>query len=95
MTSSKKQQQPVAVCTECGAYGHNMRNIGERCGKPNGARRCAGVRARATASAHWRECPKCAATGLDDGNECNVCLKSGWLYLGPTVRETPNDRGVT
>jgi hypothetical protein len=43
-----KKQQPVAVCTECGAFGYTMRYIGERCGKPQGGNRCAGVRGRAT-----------------------------------------------
>jgi hypothetical protein len=86
--NDQKKQQPVAVCTVCGAFGYTMRNIGERCGKPYGGRRCIGVRGRATDWANWKECPKCGATGLHEGNECNVCLKSGWLYVRPTVHET-------
>ena len=82
-----KKQQPVAVCTECGAFGYSMRNIGERCGKPDGGRRCMGVRGRATDWANWKECPKCRATGRHEGEACGLCLGSGWMYVRPVVRE--------
>ena len=81
-----KKQQPVAVCTECGAFGYTMRYIGERCGKPQGGNRCSGVRGRATDWSNWKECPKCAATGRYEGDECSMCLKSGWLYVRPAVQ---------
>jgi len=76
-----KKQKPVAVCTECGAYGYSVRNIGERCGKPYGGRRCAGVRARATDPTNWKECPRCGATGHHEGEECSLCLGSGWIRV--------------
>ncbi len=86
----QKKERPVAVCTVCGALGHTLRNIGERCGKPYGGKRCLGVRGRATDWADWRECPRCNGTGYDAGNECPLCLKNGWLYVRPkpTVRDT-------
>jgi DnaJ-class molecular chaperone len=79
------KQQPVAVCTVCGAFGYSTRYIGERCGKPDGGRRCMGTRARATDPENWKQCPKCRGTGRYEGYECNVCLNSGWLYVRPTV----------
>jgi hypothetical protein len=85
--NSQRKQQPVAVCTQCGAFGYTVRYIGERCGKPNGGRRCMGVRGRATEGANWKECPKCGATGRQDGKECSMCLGSGWLYVHATARE--------
>jgi len=81
------KQQPVAVCTVCGAFGYSTRYIGERCGKPAGGRRCMGVRARATDEENWRRCPKCGGTGRHNGDECNVCWNTGWLYLGRAAQE--------
>jgi hypothetical protein len=48
------KQQPVAVCTVCGAFGYSTRYIGERCGKPDGGRRCMGIRVRVTDVADWK-----------------------------------------
>ena len=84
----QKKQQPVAVCTQCGAFGYSTRYIGERCGKPCGGRRCMGVRGRATDWADWKECPNCGGTGHYEGNECSRCLRSGWLYVRPAVQVT-------
>jgi DnaJ-class molecular chaperone len=46
-----------------------------------------GVRARATDEANWRRCPKCAGTGRYNGDECNVCWNTGWLYVRQPVHE--------
>lgn len=78
---SPTKKQPVAVCTACGAFGYNTRNIGERCGKPEGGRRCMGVRGRASDSENWVRCPKCAGTGRCGDAECTHCLSRGWLYV--------------
>ena len=80
------KQQPVAVCTACGAYGYSTRYIGERCGKPDGGGRCRGIRARATDPANWKQCPKCSGTGRYENNECNVCLNRGWLFVRTAVQ---------
>jgi len=79
------KQQPVAVCTVCGAFGYSVRYIGERCGKPDGGRRCAGIRARANSPESWRLCPRCSGTGRLEDGECGCCLNRGWLYVRPAV----------
>jgi DnaJ-class molecular chaperone len=86
---TQTKQQPVAVCTACGAFGYNTRNIGARCGKPDGGRRCMGVRARATDSENWVRCPKCAGTGRIGDDRCDHCASSGWLYVRRAVSEAP------
>jgi DnaJ-class molecular chaperone len=86
---TQAKQQPVAVCTACGAFGYNTRNIGERCGKPLGGRRCMGVRARATDSQNWVRCPKCAGTGRFGDEPCGHCLSSGWLYVRRSESPAP------
>ncbi|MBA2689186.1 MAG: hypothetical protein H0U63_00080 [Burkholderiales bacterium] len=83
-----KKQQPVAVCTVCGAFGYTRQYINERCGKQYGSRRCNGVRGRATDWENWKECPKCSATGHYDRQECAMCNGSGWMYVRPPVIET-------
>ena len=80
------KQQPVAVCTVCRAFGYSTRYIGERCGKPDGGNRCAGIRARATDPENWKQCPKCSGTGRTENGECNLCLNRGWLYVRPAVQ---------
>jgi hypothetical protein len=77
---AQAKQRPVAVCTVCGAFGYSVRYIGERCGKPDGGRRCTGIRA-ATEPQDWSQCPKCAGTGRCEDNECNLCWSRGWLYM--------------
>ena len=86
---AQTKQHPVAVCTVCGAFGYSKQNIGERCGKPNGGRRCMGVRGRATDRSNWTQCPKCGGTGRDGNDECSRCFNRGWLYVRPTVHEVP------
>jgi DnaJ-class molecular chaperone len=81
----QSKQQPVAVCTVCGAFGYSVRNIGERCAKPDGGRRCIGVRARASGPESWKLCPRCEGTGRVEDDECNFCLNRGWLYVRPAV----------
>lgn len=81
----QKKQQPVAVCTVCGAFGYSTHYIGQRCGKPDGGRRCMGVRARASDEANWKQCLKCSGTGRDESSECNACLGRGWLYVRQSV----------
>ena len=81
----QKKQQPVAVCTVCGAFGYSTHYIGQRCGKPDGGRRCMGVRARASDEANWKQCPKCSGTGRDETSECNICLGRGWLHVRHSV----------
>lgn len=83
------KERPVAVCTVCGAFGYNTRNIGARCGKPEGGRRCMGVRARATDSDNWVRCPKCASTGRLGDDQCDHCAGSGWLYARRTQSTAP------
>lgn len=78
--------QPVAVCTVCGSFGYSTRYIGERCGKPDGGRRCAGIRARATERENWKQCPKCNGTGRYESDECNLCMNRGWLYVRPKAQ---------
>jgi len=80
---SQKKQQPVAVCTVCGAYGHSRQHIDERCGKPYGGNRCMGIRGNAIKRENWKECPKCAATGQYKREECSMCYGNGWLYIRP------------
>jgi hypothetical protein len=79
------KQQPVAVCTVCGSFGYSTRYIGERCGKPDGGRRCAGIRARATSPDEWKQCPRCEGTGRLENEECGFCLNRGWLNVRPAV----------
>jgi len=81
----QQKQQPVAVCTVCGSFGYSVRYIGERCGKPDGGRRCVGIRARATSPENWKLCPKCAGSGRLEDHECSFCLNRGWLYVRPAV----------
>jgi len=85
------KQQPVAVCTVCGAFGYTTSYIGVRCGKPDGGRRCPGVRARATDRADWKECPRCRGTGRGEDRECTFCLGRGWLYVRNTVRPAADE----
>ena len=85
------KEQPVAVCTVCGAFGYSTRYIGERCGKPDGDRRCIGVRGRATDPADWKRCPKCGGTGRYEGNECGLCLNKGLLYVRRTSAQMHED----
>ena len=82
---TQPKQQPVAVCTVCGSFGYSTRYIGERCGKPNGGRRCAGIRARVSPDS-WKRCPRCNGTGQsEDAAECTFCWNRGWLYVRPSV----------
>jgi DnaJ-class molecular chaperone len=81
---SQPKQQPVAVCTVCGAFGYSIRYIGERCGRPDGGRRCAGIRARVAAE-NFKRCPKCNGTGRLESDECGFCLNRGWLYVRPVL----------
>jgi hypothetical protein len=78
---AQPKQRPVAVCTVCGTFGYSVRYIGERCGKPDGGRRCAGIRAAAPDPQDWRQCPRCAGTGRLEDHECHFCLNRGWLYV--------------
>ncbi len=80
----EKKQQPVAVCTVCGAYGHSVKYIDVRCGKPLGGNRCAGIRGDARNKKYWKECPKCNATGHFAKEECPMCYGKGWFYIKPT-----------
>jgi DnaJ-class molecular chaperone len=82
---SETKPQPVAACTVCGAFGYSMRYIGERCGKPAGGRRCAGIRARVS-SENWKLCPRCAGSGRDGDDECRYCLNRGWLHVRTQAR---------
>lgn len=82
MNDSKKEQ-PVAVCTVCGAFGHSRRYIGERCGKQYGGRRCMGVRGRADHWNDWQQCSSCATTGRQSGEECRSCNGDGWVFVRP------------
>jgi DnaJ-class molecular chaperone len=84
---NQKKQQPVAVCSVCGAFGYSRQHINERCGKQYGARRCMGVRKSASDWDNWKECPKCSASGRYDGEECNMCYGSGWMYIRPKLAE--------
>ena len=81
------KEQPVAVCTVCGAFGYSTRYIGERCGKPDGGRRCTGIRGRATDPDDWKRCPKCGGTGHYERSGCSLCLDRGWVYVRRTVLE--------
>ena len=81
---SKPKQRPIAVCTVCGSFGYSMRYIGERCGKPDGGRRCAGIRAAAIDQENWRQCPRCDGTGRLEDYECTFCWNRGWLYVRRT-----------
>jgi DnaJ-class molecular chaperone len=83
----RSKERPVAVCSVCGAFGYSIRYIGERCGKPDGGRRCAGVRT-ATDPQNWRQCPTCAGTGRVEDDECRSCWSRGWLYIRPAVPAT-------
>ena len=85
------KQQPVAVCTVCGAFGYSTHYIGSRCGKPDGGRRCSGIRARATERSDWKECLKCSGTGRGEVGECGFCLGSGWLYVRPAVKRAVDE----
>jgi hypothetical protein len=80
---AQTKPQPVAVCTVCGAFGYSTRNIGVRCGKPNGGRRCMGIRGRATDRSNWMKCPQCDGTGRCGDDECTRCFNSGWLFVRP------------
>jgi hypothetical protein len=86
---SQPKQQPVAVCTVCGSFGYSVRYIGERCGKPDGGRRCVGIRARA-APENWKRCPKCDGAGRLEDDECGHCLNRGWLYVRPSLPAVVN-----
>jgi hypothetical protein len=88
---NQKKERPVAVCTVCGAFGYSTRYIGERCGKPDWGRRCAGIRARATDPENWKLCPACDGTGRREGQECNLCLNRGWLYVRSTAAAAAQD----
>ncbi|HVO47823.1 MAG TPA: hypothetical protein VMT29_15985 [Steroidobacteraceae bacterium] len=81
---SQMKKQPVAVCSVCGGFGYNTRNIGERCGNPEGGRRCRGVRARATDSASWMRSPWCAGTGRWGDAECTHCFTFPRFYAVST-----------
>ena len=77
---STPKERPVAVCTVCRAFGYSVRHIGERCGKPDGGRRCMGIRA-ATQPEDWKQCPDCDGTGRREDGECKLCWSRGWLYV--------------
>jgi len=81
---AQPKERPVAVCTVCGAFGYSMRYIGERCGKPDGGRRCAGIRA-GTNPEDWRQCLRCEGTGRLEDGECHFCWNRGWLYIRRAV----------
>lgn len=85
MTEKRKQPQPVAVCTKCGAYSRRVEVINQQCSERPGGKRCKGVWGSALNYNDWAECPTCEATGREAGNRCSQCDGFGWIY----VRRSP------
>lgn len=70
---------PAAVCTVCGTYDLSDSRINVQCSERHNGNRCKGVRGSALNKSDWTECSNC------DGNGCDRCQSSGWIFIRPSV----------
>lgn len=76
-----QKQQPVAVCTRCGAVSYSAAQINGQCAQITLGKRCTGVNGSALNKTDWEKCPACQATGQNGNTRCGQCDGAGWLYL--------------
>ena len=77
-----KKSHPVAICSACGAYSSDLRDIHRDCRRVINGKRCKGSFGSKLAPGDWQECSKCLATGEVNGAPCLDCGGIGWLLCG-------------
>lgn len=76
-----KRPKPVAECRSCGQVFHGQVQFGKShlCRyQPTKGRRKRGCIESRVGPDDWRECPSCAATGMEQGQRCTSCEGEGW-----------------
>ena len=81
-----KKSPPVAVCTDCGKYWHDIRVANKRCNQKYGGKRCQGVFGSAIGTDDWQECEVCAGSGSVNGERCELCQGSGFECIRDEYR---------
>lgn len=76
-----QKEQPMAVCTRCGAVSYSTELISGQCTQVIAGKRCTGVIGSAANQIDWEACPTCQATGQNDAMRCGPCDGVGWLYV--------------
>ena len=76
-----KKRKPLAICSVCGAFTGEHRDLNHRCRRSHQGRRCWGT-FKSNLGLVWEECLGCHAIGRVGSEICVECSGWGWRLLG-------------